>query len=400
MSKSASVRTRKRGKTYSYIFEAGKTAEGKRKVIEKGGYTTKQAAYDAGVTAYTDWKHGNIGITSEKITVKDFMTNWLENVAALNVKTTSLQIYSCHFNKNIVPALGNIPVQELTPAILDNWMRKLQKAGHSKNTLSSIHALLHHALDYAVYPAELIPSNPANYIKVPKKAPTNIVKRHIIPQEQFAALLEKYPFGSPFYIPILILFYTGVRIGELLGLTWEDIDFDTKTITLSRQIVYISKRGYFFSTLKTESSNRYIVIDDFLIAELKRWKIQQEENEKTFGNSYIYAYKTAEGKLVQQSKGLEYSNCEKVCLVCTCASGNILKKLKIATMLKQNGLNAHSFRHTHATMLIENGAKARGVAGRLGHSNTLITQNLYTHNTRKLQEDTADIFSKKMQTKD
>ena len=115
---------------------------------------------------------------------------------------------------------------------------------------------------------------------------------------------------------------------------------------------------------------------------------------------YIYAYKTAEGKLVQQSKGLEYSNCEKVCLVCTCASGNILKKLKIATMLKQNGLNAHSFRHTHATMLIENGAKARGVAGRLGHSNTLITQNLYTHNTRKLQEDTADIFSKKMQTKD
>ena len=107
MSKSSSVRTRKRVKTWSYIFEAGKTAEGKRKVVEKGGYPTKQTAYDAGVSAYTDWKHGNIDITSEKVTVKDFMTNWLENVLALNVKPTSIQIYNFLFNNHIVPPLGN-----------------------------------------------------------------------------------------------------------------------------------------------------------------------------------------------------------------------------------------------------------------------------------------------------
>ena len=67
------VRTRKRGKTYSYIFEAGKKADGKRKVVEKGGFESKKAAYDAGVAAYNDWKHGNIGITSENILLKDFM---------------------------------------------------------------------------------------------------------------------------------------------------------------------------------------------------------------------------------------------------------------------------------------------------------------------------------------
>lgn len=234
MSKSASVRTRKRGKTWSYIFEAGKTAEGKRKVVEKGGYPTKQTAYDAGVAAYTDWKHGNIGITSEKITVKDFMTNWLENVVALNVKPTSMQNYISIFNKHIAPPLGNIVLQELTPAILDNWIRNLLKQGYSKNTLSVVHALLHHALDYAVYLAEIIKANPASYIKVPQKAPTNIIQRHIITQEQLATLLEKYPFGTAFHIPILILFHTGVRIGELLRLTWKDIDFDTKTITLRR----------------------------------------------------------------------------------------------------------------------------------------------------------------------
>lgn len=398
MSKSASVRTRKRGKKWSYIFEAGKTAEGKRKVVEKGGYSTKQAAYDAGVAAYTDWKHGNIGITSEKITVKDFIKNWLENVVAMNVKPTSMQKYQSVVKLHIFSKLGNLKLTDLTPAILDNWMRKLQKTGYSKSTLSSAHAILNQALDYAVYPSELIQSNPASYIKVPKKAPTNIVKRQIISQEQLSALLEKYPFGSPFYIPILILFHTGLRIGELLGLMWEDIDFKTKTINLSRQILYISKRGNFFSTLKTQSSNRYIIIDDFLISELKRWKLRQSENEKNFGKSYVYIYKTAEGKIFQQSKSLENSN-EKVNLICTKENGFALSRGLLSKLFKQNGLNAHSFRHTHATILIENGATPRGVASRLGHVDATITQNLYTHNTRKLQEDIATIFAKNLQTK-
>ena len=68
-------------------------------------------------------------------------------------------------------------------------------------------------------------------------------------------------------------------------------------------------------------------------------------------------------------------------------------------MLHAEGLNAHSFRHTHITQLIENGAIPKGVAGRVGHANTQITQNLYTHNTLKLQEETLAIFDKNLQTK-
>ena len=255
-------------------------------------------------------KRGNIGIISENVTLKDFMTNWLENVLSLNVKPTSLQVYNSCVNKHILPTLGNISVQELTPAKLDSWIRNLQKAGYSKNTISQLHGLLHHALDYAVYPAELISSNPANYIKIPKKAPTNIIKRHIITKEKLVELLEKYPFGSPFYIPILILFHTGMRIGELCGLTWNDIDFNKKIITLNHQLVYISRKGYFFSTLKTKFSNRYILIDDFLVEELKRWKNHQIENEKSAGDSCVYIYRNSDNKIIQQSKGLEIINAE------------------------------------------------------------------------------------------
>ena len=71
-----------------------------------------------------------------------------------------------------------------------------------------------------------------------------------------------------------------------------------------------------------------------------------------------------------------------------------MRKLRISNFFTRKGLNAH-FTQT----LIENGKAAKGVAGRLGHSSTLITQNLYTHNTKKLQEDTVEIFTKTLQTK-
>ena len=393
----AQVRIRKRGKTFSFIFEAGKV-DGKRKVVEKGGFPTKDAAYKAGVEAYNDYLHGNIGITSEKVTLREFITSWLKNVVALNVKATSMQCYQNYATKRIFPQLGDYKVQEITPAILDRWLRSLQRAGYAHNTISAIHAFLHQALDYAVYPAQLINSNPAAYIKVPKNAPRNVIKRHIITREQVAALLEKFPFGTPYYIPILLLYHTGMRLGEVLGLCWSDVDFAAKRINLRRQMVYVARQGCFFTTLKTESSNRYILIDDYLLGELRRWKNQQDENEKALGNSYVHIYRERDGHIERRSKGLSAPDGEKVSLVCTRPDGRLILRAVFTAALHDEGLNAHSFRHTHATQLIESGAAPKGVAGRLGHANTQITQNLYTHNTLKLQEETVSIFAENLQT--
>lgn len=393
----ATVRTRKRGKTWSYIFEAGQV-NGKRKVVEKGGFATQKLAYNAGVEAYTDFRHGNIGITSEAITLKDFMTRWLEEVVTLNVKPTTLQSYQSVFENRIAPHLGDVKVQEITPAILDKWIRNLQKTGLSFESLSRAHALLHQALGYAVHPAQLISSNPTIYIKVPKNAPKHIVKRHIITPAQFHALLEKNPFGTAYYIPLLLLYHTGMRIGEVAGLSWSDVNFEAKEITIRRQIIYVKRRGYFLSTLKTESSKRYVIVDDVLLNELKRWREQQIENEKKRGDNYVYVYVASDGLLIRQSKGIKAPKAERVPIICLRENGNIIVKETLQTFLAGVGLNSHSFRHTHATQLIESGAKPKGVAGRLGHSNALITQNLYTHNTRRLQEETASMFAKNLQT--
>ena len=90
----------------------------------------------------------------------------------------------------------------------------------------------------------------------------------------------------------------------MCGLTWNAIDFAKNIITLDKQIVHINNQGDYFSTPKTKTSNRIIMIDDFLASELKHWKNQQAENETTAGDSYANIYRADDNKLIQQSKVL------------------------------------------------------------------------------------------------
>ena len=398
MAKVAKVRTRKRGKTFSYIFEAGKTADGKRKVVEKGGFPTQADAYKAGVAAYTDWLHGNIGITSEKITLKDFMTNWLDNVAALNVRPNTMQTYKSVINVRILPFLGGAKVQELTPANLDEWMRKLAARGFSHSSLKVAYSIISEALTYAVYPAQLISSNPASYIKVPKNAPRNVVKRTIITKELLAKLLTEYPFGTPFHVPISILFCTGIRIGELVGLTWDDVDFERKIISVRKQMIYVSKRGYIFAPPKSKSGVRNISVGDVLLGMLKKWRVFQKDSEAGYGNTYVYVYHSADNVIRWQSKGAGILDLPRTELICTQADGRLMNRRSLMRILKNNGINSHSFRHTQATVLAEIGASPKGTASRLGHSKISVTQDLYVHSTQKMQDGLAAIFDKKLQT--
>ena len=115
----------------------------------------------------------------------------------------------------------------------------------------------------------------------------------------------------------MLLYHTGMRFSEMFGLSWSDIDFAGKRINLWRQIRYVNKLGYLLTSLKTESSNRYILVGDILFGELKRWQARQVENEKAHGNSYVYVYREPNGHIERKSKGLPVPDGEKVSLICT-----------------------------------------------------------------------------------
>lgn len=398
MGKLSKVRTRKRGNSYSYIFEAGKKEDGKRKVIEHGGFSSPDDAYNAGVSAYNDWKHGNIGIQSEKICLKEFMSVWMKSVVSLNVRPSTYELYSRVIDKRITPYIGEIPVQEIRPAVLDGLMRRLATTGLSRNSILSAKRLLGQSLDYAVYPSELIAENPAKYISIPKSAPHDIIKRTIITKEQYENLIKLHPFGSLSYIPINLLYHTGMRIGEVLGLFWDDIDLKKGEISVSRQYTFIKGKGNVFTQPKTASSIRKILIDDNMVSLLRRWKVQQNEWELAAGDSYCIVDEHPDHTAVMYSKCLSTAETNRKMIVCSGPSGKLVSRATIMQHLRNFGLNAHSFRHTHATVLIEAGASPKGVAGRLGHKRVDITENIYTHNTQKMQADTAEIFAKTLQT--
>jgi phage integrase family prophage lambdaba04, site-specific recombinase len=208
MAKKATIRTRKRGKTYSYSFDVGKNpTTGKRKMIEKGGYATEQEAYDAGVAAYADWKSGNIGITSERIKLRDYLTAWLENVAKPSIAQGTYINYRSVLHARIIPYLGGLVLQDVHPRDIDAWVKRLAAEGLAKRTIEVIKTILSTALKYAVYPAEIIASNPCTGISIPRSAPIKLTQRVIISPEIFATVLEKCPFGHRCHIPLLLAYH-------------------------------------------------------------------------------------------------------------------------------------------------------------------------------------------------
>lgn len=112
------IRTRKRGNTYSYSFEAGKTLLGRRKVVEKGGFKTEKEAMTAGMDAYISWQHGDIGITSERITLGEFIEEFLE-ARKDEFRGSTVGVYRGIARNHVNPILGRYPVQDITPLMVN-----------------------------------------------------------------------------------------------------------------------------------------------------------------------------------------------------------------------------------------------------------------------------------------
>ena len=397
MKKAPTIRTRKRGEKWYYSFEAG-MIDGKRKQVAKGGFATEAAAKEAGMEAYVAWKHGNIGIVSERLSLADFLHGWLENAIRPNVKRKTYTNYKRSIDSRTIPYIGNIILQELRPIHIDQWINKLAKTGMARGTLSITKGVLSAALNYAIYPAELISANPALSIKVPRSAPRKVTKRTIIAPVQLADILKKYPVGHKYRVPILLAYYTGMRAGEILGLEWSDIDLEARTICVRHQIQKDDlTQSYYAETPKTESSRRDFYIDSQMAAELRKWKTAQGANRMKRGEAYQLVYAGSDSFLfslpVSENcpAGAVYKD-----LVCTDKTGLFIKYPSFALMLRKLGLNSHSFRHTHTTELAEHGALPIDIAARLGHHDATMVNKLYAHDTEAMKQATVQIIESRM----
>lgn len=303
------------------------------------------------------------------MTYKNWLNEWLTHYIKPSSKQRTFEQYSRVAQIHILPYLGDIELTDLTPFILQKFITDLTTNGNkrtgkglSPNFVKTILSVIQNSLKTA-HLVGYLPEYSANKIKRPKIVEKQVECFSIQEQKKIeeAALSAK----KDKYRGIVLCLYTGLRIGELLALTWNDIDFDKNILSVTKTCHdgnENSKRIRIIDTPKTENSRRQIPLSKTLVKMLKDMKKKSNcefviaDGEKPV---YIRSY--------QRSFEL------------------LLKKLK----LPHKGF--HSLRHTFATRALECGMDVKSLSEILGHKNATITLNRYAHS---LWEHKAEMMNK------
>lgn len=415
----AEVNTRKRGSKWEYRFEGAKI-DGNRNQISKGGFRTKKEALEAGIQALAEYNNAGVHFEPSESSISDYIDFWFDNYCVIELEYNTQLGYLSIIENHLKPKFGHYKLKSLNPAMLQTFANDLKLNGLSKSHLVGILSTFSTALDYAVQPLGHLKENPMNYVKFPsvERKPKEKI---ILKPDEFQTIIERFPEENRFHIPLLIGWNCGLRISETFGLTWDDIDFENKTLTVNKQTVkrnygvnvreVLKKQGkkeersaWYFTSPKYDS-DRTIKIGDSLIKALKTEKLRQSENELMYGDHYTIIVKKTEKdekgneiiRLVPVLKCIE-TVLPKAKMICVTENGEFTStdsfkycSRVIHTQLKL-AFNYHALRHTHATLLIENGVSPKSVQKRLGHKNIQTTLQTYVHETENMEQSAVDIF--------
>lgn len=339
---------RKRGSKYYYIISVN-TMEG-RKLIERVGGRTKKECQLAEAKARLEL--GLTGTLPTVMTLNKFSVKWLDEYVSELAENTQKRYKSVLIN-HILPALGSKKLNGITPMNIQGFMNA-KKKDLSRASLNNIHAVLHSLFHYAVSPCGLLTKNPATGIRVPNKReakkPASVFSR-----EDLTVIFEKFNKEHDFYIPLMIMYHTGCRIGEALALHWRDVDMDTNTIYIHATML---ESGEISPIPKSKSSNRFIAFSSKLHSILDERLQEQKELSVMIDTEFPLVCSRNNGYRISTSD-MRFFN-----MWCK-------EELGHGTL--------HSFRHTHATMLLELGESLEMVSKRLGHSSISITSRVYSH---------------------
>lgn len=391
------VNARQRKGSWQYYFEGAKI-DGKRKRFAKSGFQTKKEALQAGTEALHKYNNGGAASAPSELSVSDFLDTWLEDAIRLNRAPATYARYKDVVERRLKPVIGSFRLKSLTSAPLQAILNDMQKQGLRASTMQFTKNVMTAAFKYAVHPRKHVSESPAQYLTLPK-AKTKPIKKEAITVETFNRIIEAFPRGSNLYLPSIIAFYTGLRKSEVLGLTWDCIDLEGRTITVQKQLCKDSE-GLYLGELKTQSSYRTIKIGAQLVKRLERQKSRARQNRVRLGNDYTVYYMANDGHLKEGFSGdaltpvIAYPVCVKDHGAIITANNIEYCLRKVHRELELPNVSFHTFRHTHATLLIEQGANIKAVSRRLGHSDVATTMEVYAHVTDKMEGETVEAFEK------
>lgn len=357
---------RKRGNHWEYRIKYNEA--GKQKEISKGGFRTKTEARAAAVIIEEKLVNGGVDkLRKGEILFED----WLEVHNKMNNqhRRESSNISAKNGQEKLLNRFKGYKLNKIKRADYQLFINELLfDQDYAKNTVDRIHGEMMAIINSAVEHDEL-EKNLLRGVQISKEEEEKMV---FLNKQEVIQLLNAIEGLDIFKrVMVITLLRTGLRSGELLGLFWSDIDFETKTLTVDRQRTRLG-----LGPPKSKSSYRTIGIDDILIEELLAYKAWQEENEKAKSN-YIksdYVFVDENGKMFYQTKPQDMMK-------------NFLRYAKLPPRK-----STHLLRHTHAVMMLEAGVDIKTVSNRLGHKDINITANTYLHITAEHERNALKKF--------
>lgn len=411
------VRKRYRNKdvVYEYRFEIA-SVNGKRQWKTQSGFKSVTEARRAGKAALQAYENSGRVIEKDRISVADFMDRWLIDDCMIDLMPNTVANYKKVIERYIKPKLGSYRLKSLTREILQSFILDMYDLGFSYNSLVSLKGVLTKSMNYAE-DHHYINYSPAVRLKIPKNrrpvVPTRSAPHHYIPPETMKKIFEKFSEGSPIYLPLRLAYECGLRLGEVYGLCWEDIDFNNKTISINRQVQWMQDKerdnldkvqnngtaecgkGYWYFCPPKYKSYRQIEISDNLANMLFKEQAKQTRAKEYYNIYYTDYYveqpltfdakphnnQVSVNKISTQSEGFP------VHLVLVRDNGTFISPRTtqhFSRIIKKEicpEFDFHSLRKTHASMLNEMGVDQKYIQTRLGHANIDMTINVYETTT-------------------
>ena len=364
-----SIRKRKDG-TWEARVTIGISADGKQQRKSLYGKTRQEVS--AKMTDLLNNLQKGIITNPTEMTLAEWLDFYMLEYKKQYVKPTTYNNYTVKVKNHIKPAIGHYKLKALRQDIIQKFVNSLSGKGLAPSTVLDFFKVLSNALETAVDDG-LIVRNVANRVKLPKTTKPQIT---VLTQEQQNAFVEQ---AKVTYMGVVYIFdlCTGMRLGELLGLKWQDIDFEQNQLHIKRIIRKVKDPDnpeehwhLEFGTPKTPTSERIIPLNETAIKVLADVWEQQEKNKEKANTAY------EDNDLVfctQLGRPLDPNNIRRTCY-------------SICAKIGVSNIHPHCLRHTFATRGAENNVDVRVMQKFLGHATIKETADTYTHVLNDLKQ--------------
>lgn len=413
---------RKRGNTYQITVSNGRRPDG-TKIIESATFKPdpdksareNQRDLQRFALDFEDRVLNGKYLDGEKITFADFTERWFSEHGEKQLAPTTVAHYRYQMNNKVLPELGRIKMARLTPSHIISLYGDLERQGVNPASIKKIHAtmssILHTAVDWQV-----IESNPCDRVRPPKIKRTNQGIKYFTPEQAsvFLEALER-PYvvtvkghkriddtGLPYRVgdytefrrvpPQFVVFFNmalfgGFRRGELIALTWRDIDFEKCTVSITKAAAEVDHK-IIIKEPKSAGSIRTVTLPDSVMQLIRNYKTEQRKTVLALGSKWEnpgtsfddnYLFTQWNGRIMCLSAPLQRFK-------------DVIHRYNKSAKPEDQlpDIPLHGLRHTSATLLIGQNIDVRTVSGRLGHSQTSTTMNIYAHQLQKLDAKAAD----------